>query len=184
MIECDICLSKIKKQNRKKHEQMKKHKYYCSNLFINKYIVNKDEFDSFKDIFNSHYVSHKKKFNSFGVLIVCKRNGEVGDEKINYHLRSVWKKSTPFGKMLDGNCGKRPCFEYINDYFFIDNLYDEINIIFISDFEDITFYHYTNQSKSMPSRKLIMNLLQNQGGDYAHKWLPNCFMYNYIPTDE
>ena len=80
MIECYICLTKIKNQNKKKHELMKKHKYYCSNLFINKYIVNKDEFDNFKDNFKSHYVNHKKKFNSFGVLMVRKMNGEVSNK--------------------------------------------------------------------------------------------------------
>ena len=37
-MECDICLTKIKKQNRKKHKQTKKHKYYYSNLIINKFI--------------------------------------------------------------------------------------------------------------------------------------------------
>ena len=41
-----------------------------------------------------------------------------------------------------------------------------------------------NQPKSMLSRKLIIILLQNQSGDNTHKWLPNCFVYNYIPTDE
>ena len=79
-MQCDICLTKMKKQNRKKHKQTKKHKHYCSNLIINKHIVNKDEFDNFKDIFKSHYVSHKTKFNNFGVLIVFKMNGEVSDE--------------------------------------------------------------------------------------------------------
>ena len=69
------------------------------------------------------------------------------------------KKYTAFGKMVDGECGIRPFFEYVDDYFFIDNLYEEINIIFISDIKDITFYHYMNQPKSMLSRKLIINLL-------------------------
>ena len=41
-----------------------------------------------------------------------------------------------------------------------------------------------NHPKSMLSRKLIINLLQNQSGDYTHKWLPSCFVYNDIPTDE
>ena len=94
------------------------------------------------------------------------------------------KKYSAFGKMLDGECGIRPCFEYIGDYFSIGKLYDEINIIFISDFKDITFYHHMNQPKSMLSRKLIINLLQNQSGDYTPKWLPNCFVYDYIPTHE
>ena len=49
-MECDICLTKIKNQNRKNHKQTKKHKNYCSNLNINKYIVNKDEVNKFKVI--------------------------------------------------------------------------------------------------------------------------------------
>ena len=28
MDECDICLTKIKKQNKNKHQQSKKHKYF------------------------------------------------------------------------------------------------------------------------------------------------------------
>ena len=94
------------------------------------------------------------------------------------------KKYTAFGKMLDGECGIKPCYDYIDDYFFINNLYDEVIIIFISDFKDITFYHYMNLPKSMLSRKPIIIFLQNQSGDYTHKWLPNCFAFNYIPRDE
>ena len=69
------------------------------------------------------------------------------------------KRYTAFGKMLDGECGIKLRSKYIQDYFFIDNLYDEINIIFISGFKNITFYHYMNQPKLMLTRKLIINLL-------------------------
>ena len=141
MEECDICLTKIKKQNRIKHEQSKKQRYFLSNLIIKKYIVNKDEFNNFKDIFKSDYVSHKKKFYNFGVLIVCKTNGEVSNKVKLPSSLVMEKKYTAFSDMLDSECGIRPCFEYIDDYFFIDNVYDEINNIFISDFKDITFYH-------------------------------------------
>ena len=141
MMECDIRHTKTKIQNRKKHEQMKKHKYFCSNLIKNKYLVNKDDFDIFKGIFISHHVTHKKKFNSFGVLIVCKMTREVTDESKLPSSLVMEKKYTASGKMLDGECGIIPCFEYIGYYFFIDDLYGEINIIIISDFKEITFYH-------------------------------------------
>ena len=183
-MECDICLTKLKKQNSKKHKQTNKHKNFCSNLRIIKYIVNKDEFDNFKGIFESHYVSHKKKFNSFGVFLVCKIIGKVSNKVKLPSSLVMEKKFTAFGKMVDGECELRPCFEYIDDYFFINKLYDEINIIFIPEFKDITFYHYMNQPKSMLFTKLIINLIQNQSGDYTHKWLRNCFVYIYIPTDE
>ena len=53
MEECNICLTKIKKRNKNKHEQSRKHKYF-SNLIINKYIVRDDEIDNFKDFIQSY----------------------------------------------------------------------------------------------------------------------------------
>ena len=111
-------------------------------------------------------------------------NGEISNKVKLPSSFVMEKKYTDFGKMLDGECGIRPRYEYIDDYFFIDSLYDEINILFISDFKDITFYHYMNQPKSMLSRELMINRLQNQRGDFTHKWLANCFAHNYIPRDE
>ena len=59
-------------------------------------------------------------------------NGEVTDEIIKLPSSLVMeKKYTAFGKMLDGECGIRPYFEYIDDYFFIDNLYDEIFYLYL-----------------------------------------------------
>ena len=110
--------------------------------------------------------------------------GEICDESKLPSSFVMEKKYTAFGRKLEGECGIRPCYEYIDDYFFIDSLYDEVNFMFVSDFKDITFYLYMNQPKSMLSRKLIINLLQNQSWDFIHKWLPNCFAYNHIPTDE
>ena len=154
-------------------------------MIINKYIVNKDELDNSKDIFKSHYLNHKKNFNSFDVLIDSKMNGEIFD-KIKLSNRIV--KKTTYG-LGDANVvsekRKRPCFEYIYDYFFINSFCDEKKIfIFISDFRDMSFYHYLNLPKSMVARKLLINLLQNQSGDYTHEWLPNGYKINYKPTDE
>ena len=160
MEECNICLTKIKKRNKNKHQRSKKHKYFLSNLIINKYIVKNNETNNFKDIFKIYYLNHKKKLNSFTVLIVFKMNNEVVN-KIELPSYIVMKT------------GVKPCFEYIDDCLYIDSFCDEINIIFISDFRDITFYHYMNQPMSKLTRKLIKNLLQNQSGDYTHGWLPN-----------
>ena len=91
-------------------------------------------------------------------------NGDVNNKVKLPSSLVMEKKYTAFGRILDGEFGIKPCYEFIQYYFLIDNLYDEINIIFISDFKDITFYHYLNQPKSMLSRKLILNLLQNQSG--------------------
>ena len=34
-----MCLTKIKKRNKNKHEKSKKHRYFSSNMIVNKYIV-------------------------------------------------------------------------------------------------------------------------------------------------
>ena len=184
MEEYDICLSRLKERNRNKHEQSKKHTYFLPNLIINEYFVKNNEFDQFKAIFKSHYVNHEEKFNSFTVLVVCKMNGEVIDE-IKLPSYIVMEKTYRlFNEKVDGESGIRPWVEYVDDCFFVNSFCDEINIIFLSDFQDISFYHYMNQPKSMLTRKLRRNLLQNQSGYHTHKWLPNCSTYNYIHTDE
>ena len=73
MEECNSFLTKIKKQNRNRHNQSKKHKYF-SNLIIKKYIVKNDEIDKFKDILQLYFDEHKNKFNDFTVCIMWKKN--------------------------------------------------------------------------------------------------------------
>ena len=51
MEECNICLSRIKNKNKKKH---------CSNLIVSKYIVRNPEYDIFKDIIQPYFINHKK----------------------------------------------------------------------------------------------------------------------------
>ena len=65
MEECDICLTKIKKRNKNKHQQSKKHRHFLSNLILIKYIVRTDEVDKFKDILQAYYDKHERKFNNF-----------------------------------------------------------------------------------------------------------------------
>ena len=55
MEDCDTCLTKIKKRSKNKHQQSEKHKYFLSNLIINKYIISNDEIDKFKDTLLSNY---------------------------------------------------------------------------------------------------------------------------------
>ena len=73
MEECNICLTKIKNQNKNRHEQSKKHKYF-PNLIINKYIAQKPEIDNSRDIIQSYCDKHKKKFDNFSVCVMWKKN--------------------------------------------------------------------------------------------------------------
>ena len=49
----------------------------------------------------------------------------------------------------------RLCLDYLNNFYnFCNNFGDEITIIFISEFEDISYFHYKGQPRSMLCRKL------------------------------
>ena len=50
MYECSICLAKIKKRNKNKHQQSEKHRYFFSKKIVNKYIVKNNDINKFKDI--------------------------------------------------------------------------------------------------------------------------------------
>ena len=53
MYECDICLAKIKKRNKNKHEKSMKHRCFFSNMIVNKYIVKNNDINKFKGFLQS-----------------------------------------------------------------------------------------------------------------------------------
>ena len=77
MEECNLCLTKMEKRDKKKHERSKKHKYFLSNPIKNKYVITNDEIDKFKDILQSNYDDHKKKFNQFRIEVSWKKNDVI-----------------------------------------------------------------------------------------------------------
>ena len=85
MYECDICLAKLKKRNKNKHEKSMKHRYFLSNMIVNKYIVKNNDFNKFKGILQSYYDEHKKKFNKFTIKNIWKKNDMI---KIRFQLHA------------------------------------------------------------------------------------------------
>ena len=169
---CDICLTKMKKRNRIKHEQSMKHTYFSSNLTINKYVMKKDEIDKLKDILRSYYDEHKRNFNIFFVWIIRKKYNEIVREIKLSHKVIIEKRcyippniNPPIqynvdrlSKVLMGSC-----VDYLNTYYsFAKDFCDEISIIFISNFRDISFFHYMKQPKSMLFRKLVKNFFEEE----------------------
>ena len=86
MYECSICLAKIKKRNKNKHQQSKKHRYFFSNMIVNKNIVKNNDINKCKDIFQSYCDEHKKKFNEFTVMNIWKKNDMI-KKKSQFHKR-------------------------------------------------------------------------------------------------
>ena len=68
------------------------------------------------------------------------------------------------------------CVDYLYSFCNFDNDFcDEINILFISDLKDITFFHYMEQPKSMLCRKPKRIFIEEDFEDFDYNWLPNCF---------
>ena len=65
-------------------------------------------------------------------------------------------------------------------YRFDGNIKDEaheINIKFVSNFEDMTFSLYLTQPKSMICRKLVRKFIEEDYGNSDYNWVPNCFRH-------
>ena len=70
------------------------------------------------------------------------------------------------------------CVDYLDSFYNFDNDFcDEINITFISDLKDKTFFLHMEQPRSMLCRKLERNFFEEHFGDFDYKWLPKCFRH-------
>ena len=176
MEKINICLTKIKKPNKNKLEQSKKHKSF-SNVILNKYNVNNNENDNIKDIFHTYYDKHKKKFDNFTVCVMWMNNGlvvnKVSVSRIFTHHQI---------KMRLTIIRKQTACDFLNKYnqdYVIDEI-KEFVITFISDLKDMTFSLYTAQPKSMLCRKLGRNFFEEDFGYFQYNWLPNCFIQTKV----
>ena len=77
MMKCHGSKTTLKKKNKTKIEQSKKHNFF-SNLVLNKYIVKDIAVDNFKYVITSYYNEHIKKVQDFTLAIYW----DVDDETI------------------------------------------------------------------------------------------------------
>ena len=142
MEECNICLTKIKKRNKNKHEQSKQHKIFPS-LIMNKYIVRNPEIINIKDIIQPLYDKHKKKFDDFTVCVMWKKT-DVLISKISIPSTITLEKP----HLFKPNMIELPIVVRVSTLDFLDTVVgsckkdevDEIVIIFISDLKYMTFH--------------------------------------------
>ena len=170
MEECNICLTKIKKRNKNKHEQSKKHKYF-SNLIINESIIKINEFYSLKDIIQPYYNNHKKNFDNFSVCVMWKKN-DMLKNNISVPCTITFQKT----HMFKPSMVELPIFVRVSSLDFLDTFdrnctndeLDEVNIIFISDLKDLTLSHYIDQPRSMLCGKLERNFIEEDFRDFDY----------------
>ena len=186
MYECDICLAKIKKQNKNKHEKSMKHRYFLSNMIVNKYIVKNIDINKFKDILQSYCDELKNKFNEFTVSIIWKKNDTIINKisiprTITLQRTHVFKpdmfeipiyvkvSEREFQDIVDRNCA-------------YNITSDEIDIIFISKPKEMTLQHYMKQARSMLCRKLGRDYIEENyqivdNRDFDYNFLLSCFRH-------
>ena len=138
-----------------RHKQSKKHKYYYSNLIINKYVVRNYENEKFKNIFQSYYDEHKKKIRYFTVWVICTNNDEIVCE-IKLPSNLLVEKRYRLGiEDIEPLFRIESCVEFLDSLKVEEYDCDEINKIFIPELKYITFIHFMEQPKSMLCRKLV-----------------------------
>ena len=177
MEECNSCLTKIKKRSKNKHEQSKKDKYFSS-LIINKYILKNHEVDKFGDIIQSNYDKHKKNFDNFTVCVMWKKNDMLINKisipsAITLEKQHLFSSST-FELPIVLKVPANDSLDQFDKECILDEV-DEINIIFVSDLEDVSFNQYMIQPKTMLCRRLIKIFVEENYGNSDYNWLPNCF---------
>ena len=136
---------------------MSKKNYYFSNLIINKYILRDPEVGKLKDMILPYYNNHKKNFDNFTVCNMWKKNG-VLIEKISVpRIITLEKRYMGMSNIIGiPIVEKVTLVDYLDTFYsFMNSVVDEMNIIFLSDLKDITFFHYKDQPKSMVCRRLI-----------------------------
>ena len=184
MYECDICLTKIKKRNKNKHEQSKKRRYFYSNLPVNKYIVKNNDINKFKDILQSYCDEHKKKFNEFTVMIIWKKNdmiiNKISIPRTITLQRTHMFKPDMFEIPIYVKVSEREFLDVVDKNCVYNIISDEVDIICISEPKEMTLQHCMNQPRSLLCRKLERDYI---GGNYQivderdfdYNFLPYCF---------
>ena len=128
----------------------------------------------------SHYDEQIKKFNGFTVRVMRKKNG-VLINKISVPVTITLRETQMFRPMWRDI----PVYVRVSSREFLDILdrnykndkVDEMNIIFISDFRDITLSHYKDQPRSMLCTKLEGYFIEDKFGDFVYNWMPNFFRH-------
>ena len=179
MVKCHECNTTIReKQNKTKHEQSKKHKYF-SNLVLNRYIVKDKAVDKFKDVISSYYNEHIKKIHTFSVVIYW----DIDDE-IKYKISTPNRISFAFDVYGYPTIINETACDFSNriikscvSHKLSPNRIRETEIVLVSDLKDMTYSHYLEQPMSMIQRKMIRRCSEvnrDDINDFEYNSLPDC----------
>ena len=163
-----------------------KQKLLLSNMIVKKYIVKNNGFNKYKDILQSYYDEHKKKFNRFIIRIIWRKNDMIIN-KISVPrtitLRRIdMFKPDKFEKPIYVEVSKREFQDIVQRNCACNIISNEIDIIFISKFNEMTLQNYMKQPRSILCRKLERNNIEEcdpppDDKDFDYNFLPYCFRH-------
>ena len=118
-------------------------------MIVNKYIVKNNDFKKFKDILQSYYDEHKKKFNKFIIRIIWKKNDKIIN-KISVPgtttlQRTDMFKPDMFEIPIYVEVSKREFQDTVDRNCAYNIISDEIVIIFRPKFKEKTIQNYMKQ---------------------------------------
>ena len=150
-------------------------------MIINKYIVKKDDIYKFKGILKSYCVEHKKKINEFTLRIIWKKNDIIINKISIQQIITVHMFRTDMCEIpIYVEVSKREFQDFVDRNCVYNITSDEIDIIIISKFEEITLQKYMKKPRSMLCRRLELNYVK--GGypvesELGYIFLPHCFRH-------
>ena len=72
---------------------------------------------------------------------------------------------------------ERDFLEIVDKNCVYNTISDEIDIIFVSEFKEMTLQHYCDQPRSMLCRRLEKFNIEENEHDLEYNFLPNCFIH-------
>ena len=155
-------------------------------MIVNKYLVKVNGINKFKDILQSYYDEHKKKFNEYTVTNIWKKN-DMTINKISIPCTITFRRTHMFKPDMFEipvyvEVLKREFLDIVDRNCAYNIISDEIDIIFMSKLKERTLQHYMKQPRSILCKKLERKYIEendppSDDKDFDFNFLPYCFRH-------
>ena len=155
-------------------------------MFVKNYIAKNNDFNKYKEILQSYYDEHKKKFNKFIIRNIWKKKDMIINKisvPCTITLRRIdMFKPDMFQIPIYVEASKREFQDIVDRNCAYNIISDEIEIMFISKFKEMTLQNYMKQPRSILCRKLERNYFEARDHppddrDSDNNFLPYCFRH-------
>ena len=151
-------------------------------MVLNEYIIKDVYVDKFKDVITSYYNGNIENLDILSVYVYWKVIDEI-----------IYKISVPNMIAYGQTVYSIPINIFETAFEFLDKVIkgylngiaidkiEEVEKVFISDLNDLTYTHYMEQPKSMICRKMkrrFFDVKSEYINDFEYNWIPVCLCVN------